>query len=520
MKLFQRPVVKQYFHRGLLWRASEETAVMSFELFFDLLYVGIIAINGDHAAEEYDGHELLRFVVTFIMSWMIWSGTAQLISWFETNDVLQRVKILFLIACLLGHTTNMLRAFHEGHDTYTMLVSFYLAARFVMALSCAAAAVLVPLVRGAMIGHVLHILIAGAFWIASTALPMPNRLIPIFIAIAIDLFGGMVHVAMFRYGKSHDSKMAQRFGRLFEFYPAINIEHKVERTGAFISLVLGYSVVALIFQNTAEMGFNSFIGKAILGLVQSFVFNWLYFEVDGAALKMHAIRRHANSAFLWQHAHLTFAMSFILAAAALSKMVVATDCPDAPYEALTEFYQHKSDTEVHLGLRLYYCVGLGVALFSMGLISFSHQHRQPRGACRLPKWMRLLNRAAVCAILCCLPAVRAEYLNSLQLIALTTCLSIWVLLFETYARSCRTVSFFGGMGKKTGEKEKQCYTAMCTKKELEEAMKLADDGERKVDDDGGEKGTADGGTTVTEVVEVMEGHALGRGEKTAVADCT
>lgn len=38
MKLFQRPVVKQYFHRGLLWRASEATEVMSFELFFDLLY--------------------------------------------------------------------------------------------------------------------------------------------------------------------------------------------------------------------------------------------------------------------------------------------------------------------------------------------------------------------------------------------------------------------------------------------------------------------------------------------------
>jgi len=38
MKLFKRPVIKQYFHRGLLWRASEETSVLSFELFFDLLY--------------------------------------------------------------------------------------------------------------------------------------------------------------------------------------------------------------------------------------------------------------------------------------------------------------------------------------------------------------------------------------------------------------------------------------------------------------------------------------------------
>lgn len=38
IKLFQRPVIKQYFHRGLLWRASELTKIMSFELFFDLLY--------------------------------------------------------------------------------------------------------------------------------------------------------------------------------------------------------------------------------------------------------------------------------------------------------------------------------------------------------------------------------------------------------------------------------------------------------------------------------------------------
>jgi hypothetical protein len=38
LKVFRRPVVKQYFHRGLLWRSSEQTEVMSFELFFDLLY--------------------------------------------------------------------------------------------------------------------------------------------------------------------------------------------------------------------------------------------------------------------------------------------------------------------------------------------------------------------------------------------------------------------------------------------------------------------------------------------------
>lgn len=37
-KLFKRPVVKQWFHRGLLWRASEQTEIMAIELFFDLVY--------------------------------------------------------------------------------------------------------------------------------------------------------------------------------------------------------------------------------------------------------------------------------------------------------------------------------------------------------------------------------------------------------------------------------------------------------------------------------------------------
>lgn len=71
-RLFKTPVVRQYFHKGILWRASGCKEVSSFELFVDLLYVGIIAINGDAAAEEATGFALLKFVgelgVHFLMS--------------------------------------------------------------------------------------------------------------------------------------------------------------------------------------------------------------------------------------------------------------------------------------------------------------------------------------------------------------------------------------------------------------------------------------------------------------------
>lgn len=62
LRLFKLPVVRQYFHKGILWRASGCKEVSSFELFVDLLYVGIIAINGDAAAEDPTGFALLKFI--------------------------------------------------------------------------------------------------------------------------------------------------------------------------------------------------------------------------------------------------------------------------------------------------------------------------------------------------------------------------------------------------------------------------------------------------------------------------
>lgn len=52
--------------------------------------------------EEPTGHELMRFVITFGMSWKIWVDITQTLSWFETDDVVTRFELLFEIACLLG----------------------------------------------------------------------------------------------------------------------------------------------------------------------------------------------------------------------------------------------------------------------------------------------------------------------------------------------------------------------------------------------------------------------------------
>lgn len=186
------------------------------------------------------------------------------------------------------------------------------------------------------------------------------------------------------------------------------------------------------------------------------------------------------AAVLWNAAHLPFIMSYVLGAAALSKLVVAHDCNDTSLEDLTENYMLKSEDEIPIGLRWFYCAGLGIALFCMGtlqspfsylttnlvkgLISMSHIHKDGPMGMRIRKRYRMVNRFGVCIVLFCLPT--AHSLNSLQLISIVTGLIVWVLLVELWGCSCPEESFFG--------EKKQCkYTARCKihKRDLESAVK-------------------------------------------------
>ncbi|KAI5462282.1 bacterial low temperature requirement A protein-domain-containing protein [Mariannaea sp. PMI_226] len=474
-KIFKKPVVKQWFHQGLLWRASEQTEIQAIELFFDLVYVGIIHINGEHMWADPTGRELLRFAITFIMSWKLWADLTLTLSWFETNDVFTRVEILFEIACLLGFTTNMTYSFNdnEEHNTYVMLVSFYLAARLLFFLHFAITSYFLPMVRGVMICECINVLIPSSLWIASIHVSMPSRLALIWIALALDLWGQSLPIGLFAYGQRAGNKTS--LGRLlsgfFEFYPANNIEHRVERTNAFVSLVLGYSVVGIMFQSYGGYTVNGFLGKAVLGLVQAFIFNWIYFDIDGYNIDVHAIRRSAPSAIIWGHAHLPFVMGYILASAGLSKLVFITDTPGTNPEQLSEAYLERTESDVPNGIRFFYCHGLAIALLFMGVISACHEHRVP-ATLRWSKRTRLAIRAAVCIILFFLPM--AKSLNSLHLISITLGLSGCVLLAELFGKSCRNDPF---IGERSGCSVR--YFCKCTKKDLERVGIIEEKPERR-----------------------------------------
>lgn len=236
LKLFKVPVVRQYFHKGVLWRSSGAEEVMSFELFVDLLYVGIMQITGDAAAEHPSAYHLLQFVVTFLLSWKIWNDMALIVSWFETDDIVQRLSILFLLACLFGQTTNVTESFEH---TWPTLIGFYIAARLFMAAYLLMIALFVPMIRGIMAFYITTMLIGVALWIGTIHIEYPNQLALIFVALAFDIWGQASYILLMVVCERAGPRAKAWFDRAFEFYPAINIEHRTERMNAFVSLVFG-----------------------------------------------------------------------------------------------------------------------------------------------------------------------------------------------------------------------------------------------------------------------------------------
>ncbi|KAF2097442.1 hypothetical protein NA57DRAFT_58029 [Rhizodiscina lignyota] len=456
MQFFRKPILRQYFHKGLLWRAQETYEVASYELFVDLFYVGIIAISGDGAAEEATGQALLRFAVTFVMSWKFWSDISTAIAWFDADDILRRLSVLFILTCLLGLTINMAASWDT---TWTPLVAFYIAGRWFGSLYYLWMAYLVPMARSSMIGIAMCNFLPGFLWVGSIYVDEPNREALIWLGLTVDMFGIMTLMMIFRGWSFMPLWFRDWSKKHVEFYPGANIEHKIERTGAFVTLVFGYSVVALLYQSSAKVGINAFFGKAVLGLVQAFAFNWLYFEVDSFNLHTHAIRRHVFSAMIWGSSHLPFTMAFVLAGAALSKLVLAHDNPNADPHDLFGSYEERSLPEISNGLRWYYCAGLAIALACMSFISLAHIYKEIPNQ-RLSKPWRTVVRLAIAVVILLLPLTHR--LNSLELIAITTSLVVFALVVELVGASCVHDPFWM-------ETKRHCtYAARChiSKKEL------------------------------------------------------
>ena len=117
---------------------------------------------------------------------------ALVISWFETDDIFQRLSVLFLLACLFGFTTNITQTFE---DTYPTMVGFYLSSRMYMAVYLFAMAFLIPMIKAVMLWQVGIAMVGAALWVASIHTVYPNRLVFIWLALFVDCWSDLLRLA-------------------------------------------------------------------------------------------------------------------------------------------------------------------------------------------------------------------------------------------------------------------------------------------------------------------------------------
>lgn len=148
-------------------------------------------------------------------------------------------------------------------------------------------------------------------------------------------------------------------------------------------------------------------------------------------------------------------MAYVLSASTLSRIVLAHDSSDSDPTKLTQEYSMKSVQDLSSGLRWFYCGGLGCSIILMAVISYSHKNKGS-GTIRSSKNIRLIFRCCIGVVM--IGIARAVSLTSLELVAITSCLSVSLLVVDIYGTTSEGHSFWtGGMHHK--EKKSNVYTA-------------------------------------------------------------
>jgi hypothetical protein len=77
-----------------------------FELFFDLLFVGMVHQITEATAEQPTGIGFAKYVLTFVPAFSVWADVRDVANQYANDDVTQRAYILWIMILLVGYSNN------------------------------------------------------------------------------------------------------------------------------------------------------------------------------------------------------------------------------------------------------------------------------------------------------------------------------------------------------------------------------------------------------------------------------
>jgi low temperature requirement protein LtrA len=243
------------------------------ELFFDLVFVVVLARLSDLLASNPEPKDFLEYFGLFVAVWFTWVSFTVYSDRFEVDDVLHRLLVLAAMLATIVVAIHVDDAFSGGSAPFA-LASIGVRALLV-AVNLRAVRTLAE-ARRFEGRYVVGWSIGLALWAASLAVPTPARYVVWGVAVAVEVLTPLV--------------VEWRVGRV----PLVG-SHIAERFGLFTIIVLGESVVS-VGAGIADVNFaltDSLIAIGTFAIAAALW--WLYFDC--------VTTRHADSAsFVYAHA--------------------------------------------------------------------------------------------------------------------------------------------------------------------------------------------------------------------------
>ncbi|SHE53432.1 Low temperature requirement protein LtrA [Seinonella peptonophila] len=304
-------------HREIWWKKPDlqtdkdpNRKTSWLELFYDLIFVSLIANSSHIFANNLSLQGFRDFIILFTSVWLLWENSTFYNERFEVNDVRHRIFTF----CKMIPLALLAYSMHDPlKSQYLLFVCSFLAVRMILVYMWLSAGKANASVRAHTIQSSCIHIGSSSLWIASLFLPNSGKFPLLFIAIAIDY---LVSLGTLRFT---------------DRLPQISRSHLPERFGLFTLLVIAEIIMGVISGASSQHQLTWKTGiLSIQGLFLAFIIWWSYFDL----IIFVSFKQTMINIIIWTRLHLPLTISITCMGTSMLHLISRTHQSIANYHWL------------------------------------------------------------------------------------------------------------------------------------------------------------------------------------------
>lgn len=276
---------------------ARERRVSWLELFYDLIFVVVIAEVAYYLAEHVSLAGVLGYTVLFAAVWWVWIGGTFYTERFEAGDLSYRIATFLLIIPVAAMAVYARDGLGETSAQFALS---YAAARTAVTLLWVRAGIHARAFRPVALRYGLGFSASILLFISSIFVPPPLRFALWGIGLLLDFGTPITTLAIqARLPRFSTSKLPERFG-------------------LFVIIVLGEAIIGVVSGVAERESLSSELAlTGMLGLALAFCLWWIYFDF----IARRPPRRGVWWGLAWNYLHLPLVMSIAAIGAAVLNLL-------------------------------------------------------------------------------------------------------------------------------------------------------------------------------------------------------